>query len=209
MKSSFHPREFQSMLFDPSKVPAGSDILKFYKELAKHKEFRLNPGEAIDNNKLMQYVFCMYDMNSPYRKKFTDVLKRKIEACHDCEFPTNANGTFAEPVEDFLKGKNEIVNKKICEFVRMHRNYKYSYQVAIESSYYSLMVSILGGDTKQIQEARKMQGELEENLMEMLNQDSNPFLKNEMLRYMEDERLQLRPEDIAKKLQAGESPIST
>jgi len=44
--------------------------------------------------------------------------------------------------------------------------------------------------------------------MEILNQDNNPYLKDEILRYMEDERLQLRPEDIAKKLQNGEAPIS-
>jgi len=44
--------------------------------------------------------------------------------------------------------------------------------------------------------------------MEILNQDNNPYLRDEILRYMEDERLHLRPEDIAKKLQNGESPLS-
>jgi len=50
--------------------------------------------------------------------------------------------------------------------------------------------------------------ELEETLLEILNQDNNPYVRDEILRYMEDDRLQLRPEDIARKLQEGESPIS-
>jgi hypothetical protein len=44
--------------------------------------------------------------------------------------------------------------------------------------------------------------------MEMLNEDNNPYLKDEMLRYMESERLALRPEDIAKRSRDGE-PLVT
>jgi hypothetical protein len=56
MKSQFHPKEFQGMMYNPERVPEGTDILKFYKEFAKVKEFRLDPGEGIDNNKVMIYV---------------------------------------------------------------------------------------------------------------------------------------------------------
>jgi len=156
----------------------------------------------------LQYIFCMYDKNSPYRKKFSDVLKRKIEIAHDVGFQDIGGGIFESPIEDFLKGKNRVVNSKIVEYVRMHRNFKYAFLVSIEASYYNIMVDIMGGATKQIGDARSIQTELEDTLMEILNQDNNPYLKDEILRYMEDERLQLRPEDIAKKLQSGEAPIS-
>jgi hypothetical protein len=66
----------------------------------------------------------------------------------------------------------------------------------------------MGGATKQINDARNIQTELEDTLMEIMNQDNNPYLKDEIWRYMEDERLKLRPEDIAKKMQEGETPIS-
>lgn len=196
------------MMYDPARLPDNTDILKFYKDLGKIKEFRANPGEGIDNNKIMQYILCLYDKASPYRKKFTDVLKRKIEVAHDCEFEVEAGGNFTAPVEDFLKGKNRIVNQKAVAYVRMHRNFKYSYMVTIEESYYSLMLEILGGETRKIATAKEVQGELEETLLEILNQDNNPYLRDEILRYMENERLELRPEDIAKKMQEGKSPIS-
>jgi hypothetical protein len=52
-----------------------------------------------------------------------------------------------------------------------------------------------------------LRNDLEENLQELLNQDSNPFLKDAVLRYMESDRLDLRPEDFAKRAQNGEEPI--
>jgi len=150
----------------------------------------------------------MYDKNSPYRKKFPDVLKRKIEVAHDVGFEDIGGGQFESPIEDLLKGRNEIVNRKVVEYVRLHRNFKYAFLVSIEASYYNIMVDIMGGATKQINDARNIQTELEDTLMEIMNQDNNPYLKDEILRYMEDERLKLRPEDIAKKMQEGETPIS-
>lgn len=208
MKTQFSDKEFQSMLFNPIRVPDGESVLKVYKDLTKIRAFKLDPGEGIDNNKLLKWIFCVYDKQSPYRKKFTDILKRKVEAAHDTGFEDTGGGVFTDPVEDFLKGRNRVVNMKIVEFVRLHRSYKFSYQITVEAAYYNLMLEILGGDTKNITKARELKDELEDNLIELLNQDTNSLLKDEILRYMENERLQLRPEDIAKKLQEGEAPIS-
>lgn len=190
------------------RVPDGESVLKFYKDLGKVKEFKLDPGEGIDNNKVLLFIMCMYDKSSPYRKKYSDPLKRKIEIAHDVEFADTGGGIFESPVEDFLKGKNRVVNKKIVEYVRLHRNFKYAFLVSIEASYYNIMLDIMGGSTSQIKEARSIQVELEETLMAILNQDNNPHLRDEILRYMEDDRLELRPEDIAIKLQKGEAPVS-
>ncbi len=208
MKSQFHGKEFQSMMYNVDKIPEGTSVLSFYKDLGKIREFKATAGEDIDDNKVMLYVLCMYDKGSPYRKKYNDVLKRKIEVAHDCGFETAEGGNFAPPIEDFLRGKNEKVNKKICTYVRMHRNYKYAYLVAMDESYYTLMLQIIGGETRKIPDARNAQTELEETLLEILNEDNNPYLRDELLRYMENERLALRPEDIAKAMQEGKSPIS-
>lgn len=196
------------MMYNPVRVPEGVNILKFYKDLSKVRVFKLTPGEGIDNNKLMQYILCMYDKNSPYRKKYSDVLKRKVEIAHDVEFKDIGGGIFESPIEDLLKGKNRVVNRKIVEYVRLHRNFKYAFLVSIEASYFTLMVDIMGGETKRISDARSIQMELEDTMMEIINQDNNPYLRDEILRYMEDERLKLRPEDMAKKHQNGETPIN-
>lgn len=196
------------MIYDPTKVPEGTSILKFFKDLAKVKAFRDDPGPEIDNEKVIQFIMLTYDKNSPYRKKYPDVLKRKIEVAHDCQFKITDGGVFESATEDFLKGKNRIVNRKIVEYVRLHRNFKYSFLVSMENAYYNLMLEILGGDTKNVMKAKELRDELEESVLEIFNDDTNSFIKDELLRYMENERLELRPEDIALKLQKGETPVT-
>jgi hypothetical protein len=207
MTNQFHQKEFLSMMYNPDKIPEGTSVLSFYKELGKIKEFKLSAGEGLDNNKINLYVLLLYDKGSPYRKKFKDILKRKVEVVHDLGFEITPEGLFEPIVEDFLKGRNKIVNQKVVQFVRMHRSYNYSYQVSVEAAYANLMLEIQSGETKGLKNLADMRDDLEKNLMEMLGEDNNPYLRDEMLRYMESERLELRPEDIARKLQNGESPI--
>lgn len=197
----FHPKQYVQMRFDPTRVPEKTDILKFYKDLGRIKEFRANPGEKLDNNKVMQYILLMYDMHSPYRMKYSDVLKRKIEVAHDCQFEVQEGGVFESVVEDFLKGKNKVVNQKIVQYSILHRSYKYSYQISVEAAYFNLMLEIQSGDTKSITKLGELRDELESNLTELLNQDKNTYLRDEFLRYIEEDRLALRPEDYAKKAQ--------
>jgi hypothetical protein len=207
MKWQFTNIEFRGMLYNPSKVPEDESVFKIFPDLKKYTAFKKSPGPELNNDLVMLFIFCMYDKSTPYRSKFPDVLKRKIEIAHDVGFPMDDKGIFLEPVEDMLKGKNEVVNRKITEFVRIHRSFKYAYLVTIEASYYNVMLEVMEGATKRIPDLRNIQEELETTMAEMLTEDDNPFIKDAVLRYMEEERLMLRPEDIALKQANGEDPI--
>jgi len=162
----------------------------------------------MDNDLVMLYVICMYDKSTPYRAKYPDVLKRKIEIAHDVGFDMSDKGIFSDPIEDMLRGNNSVVNNKIVEFVRLLRSHKYSYLVTIEASYYNVMLQVMEGETKRIADLRSMQQELEDTMVDLLNEDDNPFIKDAVLRYMEEERLALRPEDVAIKLANNEQPFT-
>lgn len=208
MRWQFSEIEFRGMMYNPAKVPGDTEVIKYYKDLAKHKVFKKSPGPNLDNNKVMLYILCMYDKHTPYRPKFSDVLRRKIEIAHDVGFDTIEGGIFDEEVESFLKGQNRIVNEKIVEFVRMHRSFKYTYLVGIENSYYTVMREVIKGNTKRIPDLRDMQKELEATMIELMNEDENPHMKEAVLRYVEEERLLLRPEDMAQKDRNNESTIA-
>lgn len=208
MTLQFAEREFNGMLFNPIKIMDGVSVFKTFPDLKRYKIFQKSPGSGVDNEMLMLYIFCMYDKNTPYRHKYHDVLRRKVEVAHDVGFVSAAGGKFDPPVEDFMKGKNPVVNEKIVEFVRIHKSFKYAYFVSVESSYYNALLGIMGGETKKMAEVKGMQEELEQTMTEMLNDDSNPYLKDQLLRYMEEDRLLLRPEDMALKLSKGEQPIT-
>lgn len=208
MNWQFNNLEFRGMLYNPSKVPEGESVFKIFPELKHHQPFKKSPGPELNNDLVMLFIFCMYDKSTPYRGKYTDVLKRKIEIAHDVGFVIDEKGNFEDPVEDLLKGKNEIVNRKIVEFVRIHRSFKYTYLVTIEASYYNVMLEVMEGATKRIPDLRSIQEELENTMADLLTEDDNPYIRDAVLRYMEEERLQLRPEDIAIKLSNNEQPIT-
>jgi hypothetical protein len=207
MNWQFSEIEFRQMMFNPAKVPDDTPILKVYKELVRHPIFKKSPGPGLNNDRVLRYILCMYDKYTPYRSKFPDVLKRKIEIAHDVGFLTIEGGIFEEPVEDFLKGKNRMVNQKIVEYIRMHRNFKYTFLVGIENSYYNIMLEVMRGNTKRIADLRDIQQELEATMIEMLNEDDNPYMREAVLRYIEEERLRLRPEDVAKKAREDEQVV--
>lgn len=204
MAFQFSSIEFKGMMYNPSKVPEGTSVLKIYPQLGAFPIFKKSPGKGIDNNKVLLYIFCMYDFKTPYRLKHSDVTKRKLEVAHDVGFVVDKDGRFDSTIEDILKGKNQVVNAKIVEYVRLHRNSKYAYLVAIESSYFNLMQEIVAGETSKLKEARNVQQELENILSDIINEDDNPITKDTVLKYMEEERLGLRPEEIAMKLANGE-----
>jgi hypothetical protein len=191
---------------DPTRVPEEGNIFEEYPILKKYKIFTKRI-KGLDNQKIMQWIMCVYDQGTPYREKFENIIKRKTEAGRDVGFKITEGGLFEESVEQFMKGMNSTVNAKIVEYVRRHRSMKYSYFVAMENSYYKIMEQVEGGDVTRIKELRSMQEEMETTLIEILNQDDSHIISDTVLRYIEEERLAIRPEDIAIKLSKGEVPI--
>lgn len=198
MQSSFIERDFNKLIVNVRSVPKERSLLRAFPELAKHREFKVQ-FEKLNKDNVIRYVVYMYDRNTPFRRKFPDILKRKIEAAKEAGFKISEGGMFEEEVETLLRGKDNKVNDMVCAYARIHKNFKYSFFITMEEIFYSLMRSIVDGDLKNIAELKKTQLELDETMNELLTDDKNPFLIERFLRYIEKERLALRPEDIARK----------
>jgi len=197
LSTNFSDKEFEGLMFNPLKVPEGRNIITEYKRLGKISEFR-QPFASLDKNKIIRYIIFMYDKNSPFRVKFPDILHRKVEAARGAGWSIEKNGLFSDNVERVLRGENDSVNKMTVAYIRIHRNFKYSYLIGLEESFYRLMLEIMGGDMKNVEKMRKLQEDLEQITLELTSDDFNPLLKGELMRYIEQERLNLRPEDIAR-----------
>jgi len=208
MNLQFSNIEFKRMAFNPIKYAGPGSLFKVFPKLSKYKIFKKSPGPDLNNERVMLYIICLYEKNTPYRPKYLDVLQRKIEVAHDVGFEVGKDGLFDDAVEIFMKGGNAIVNAKIVEFVRMHRNFKYSYLVGIENSYYTIMKEIMSGNTKRLSELKDIQEELEDTMIQLMNDDNNPYIRDTILRYLEEERLGVTPEEIALKIAKNEQPVS-
>ena len=195
----FADSEFDRMMFNVHRVPRQRSIVKAFSRMGKVPEFRKAMSGGIDKNKAIRYVCLMYDKNTPFRTRYPDIMKRKMEVALHAGFKLEADGIFPEKVEEMMSGKNSSVNRIMVAFVRMHRNVKYSYLISIEESFYFLMEEVARGEMKNLNRLKEIQGEIEETTMEMLNDDNNTNVKEDLFKYIEDQRLKLRPEDIARK----------
>lgn len=205
LDDNFSEKEFERMMFNPMEVPPQKHITNHFHKLRKITEFNRQLG-PIQKNKVIRYIMFLYDKNSPFRTKFQDILKRKVEAAKGAGWETVEGGVFERAVEEILRGHNPLVNDMAVAFIRLHRNFKYSYLVSLEESFYRMMLEIMSGTTSNVDKMKNTQAELEDTMIELTAEDNNPALKDNLLRYVEKERLNLRPEDIARihKLQEEE-----
>ena len=201
--------EFKDMMFNPSKVTEEKNIFDLHPKLKSIKIFKSDKrrDKSLDNNLVMLYIICMYDMNSPYRVTYHDARKRKIEVAHDVGFKMDKTGVFEEDVEDMLRGKIKSVQMKIVEFVRMHRNEDYAYLITVEESFYNMMYEVMSGNARKHGELKNIKEEFSRVKTDLLASDDNPYLNDELLRYIEKDSLGIRPEEIALKILNGEEPI--
>lgn len=208
MTRQFNDKEYQGLMFNIITCPMQKSLLRHFPRLNKVPAIKNAEIRNVGKNNVLRYIILNYDKNSPFRKKYQNILKRKVEAAKEAGFIPNKEGFLGDDVEPILKCQNTTVNKMIVEYVRLHRSYVYSSLVTKEEGFYTLMKEIIGGGTKRLKEFNEMEKELEDAVLELLNQDDNPYLKDAVLRYMEEERLKLRPEDIADKVKNGESDKS-
>ncbi len=190
--------EFNQMMFNVNKVAYNRSIFKAFPPLNKPLELRRPIGKGLEKNQVMRYICLMYDKNTPFRKRFPDISKRKIEAAKYAGFKLQEGGIFSETVEDMLTGKNERANQMLVAYVRLHRNIKFSYLVSMEESFYHLMEEVTGGEMKNLTQLKTIQVEIEETMTDILSEDNTHDIQDSVLKYIEDKRINLRPEDIAR-----------
>ncbi len=185
------------MMFNVVEVPPQKHIVNAFPKLKKVREFTRKLA-GLNKNKVLKYIMFLYDKNSPFRVKYQDVLQRKVEAARGAGWETVEGGIFSDDVERILRGHNGFVNEMAVAFIRLHRNFKYSYLVGLEESFYRMMLEIMSGEMGNVGKMKQTQEELESVMLELTAEDNNPELRDTLLRYVEQARLNLRPEDIAR-----------
>lgn len=185
------------MMFNVAAVPPQKHVTNAFKRLRKIKEFKLTLN-VLHKDKVIRYIMFLYDQRSPFRIKFNDILQRKVEVARGAGWEIESNGLFNDEVERLLRGDNKSANRMAVAFIRLHRNFKYSYLIALEETFYRFLNETMEGDMKNVEKMKNTQVELEDIITELNNEDNNPHLRAELLRYVEEARLNLRPEDIAR-----------
>lgn len=210
MELEFQASDFERLMFRIDEMPDKVDPVDYYPKLKKWSEFGPQTGNKgmsiFMKNKVFRWIVLMYDKESPFRTKISDAIKRKLEVAKYVKLITSFNLIDPE-VKEILQGNDEVINRMIVAYVRMHRDSLYALVVGLDEMYYKDLFGILNGDPPK-KPIANTQKDLENAITELLNQDNNINVKRELSIYMEDERLRdYRPEGMAEILLSGKVPF--
>lgn len=205
--------DFRDSDFDKLHIPVhlargeNTDIVKKFK-LSIYPEFAESVPEKykLSTNKVLRYIVYMYDKYSPLHK-MTEIMGKKFAAADLAGF-VRKSGKFGANVERMMLCDIPSINKMIVRYCRLQKDSDWSVRVAYEDSLYSQLEAIRnsqeGKDVKDIiantDTLRDKISTLDKILLEG---DDNENLKFDIYDTIENETLELKPEDIANKIEVG------
>ena len=195
-------------MFDVFSLPSTVVILNKFPKLAIFPEF-VAPVKS-DRNKIIRYIVAVYDKRG-LRVYEQNVPKRKRMAAELAGWLPNDKGEFPPAVKEIIEGKSKTVNRMIVRYCKLHKSPRYAALVGMEETFYSILDRMVDSDTEtkstEYTMFKQLENEIEDRAAEFLNGDSNREIIQQVYEDIELERLELRPEDIAKKIKAGKAPV--
>lgn len=209
MELDFDNFSWTSMFADTYNMKPKQDPRVVFKNVFNFKEYYEELNE-VDVVKFLRFIPMAYDKNSPLRSHFTESTRLKIKAADLAGFVRQDDGRFLSNVENVLNGGNEIANRMIIRYVVQHKNSLYTRFVMYQELYENEMNKLRSGEkgAAKISEFDTLGDKLDEIRQELFSQDNNIKLQNDFHQFYFEDKLLLRPEDIAEKLRKGEPAVA-
>ena len=176
-------------------------------KLSKHKEFKADI-KSLNRKKVVQYIVLMYDMNNDeVRAEWPFYPQRKYEIMKMVGLGTQAK--IPKQIEDMMVGKNDAVNAMIIRYLSLFNNP----DLIMLSSYYEIFIELnkqsYSGDfnSNTIKDIEKVNNSIKELTESIFGGKDETELRQELYKTIEEKSLGIRPEEIAGKIQKGESPL--
>ena len=210
MEIDFSELDYSQMLVNVSLLKPKQDPRSVFSDIFSFPEY-WEDTEDVDVKKTLKYIPLAYDKNSPLHKHYSDLRKLKVKAAELAGFIKQDDGRFLSNVENVLLCGNRIVNKMIIRYCIQHKNMLYVKYVMYQQLYFTQMEQLLAGEKSgKVSEFDSIGDKIDEIRNQLFNQDKSQKLNSELEAFYFEDKLLLRPEDIARKLQEikkGESPV--
>lgn len=203
--------DFEGMLVNPYDILKSENPLEEYKVFGLYKEFKEPLEPELNINKVLSFIVCVYDKNSPLQT-IDDVIRKKGEAADISGFPQK-NGAYLESYLNIIQGGNEVVNKMTIAFCRIQGSHSFTQMVIYNEKFYEMILQLKGVSDPQEQKTlmaniQYIKKNYDEVKSDFLAKDSNKYLDKSTIDSIEFEQMALRPEHIAELMQKGEEPVN-
>lgn len=201
-------KELDRLIVPVHKIPKTGDIWKYVPMLDMYPEFKM-PVDGVSIIAILRYIGVLYQKNSPFLT-IESIAKRKIAAANWAGFKrTDKGDKFLKTYMDIIAGKNDNVNKMIVRMCRIQKNPDFQQLVIYETVLARELDSLM--NMKNPDDIKKTKGNID-SFTDSINElsgkfffgDSDTNLLESLMDEIENEQLELTPEDISIKLRARE-----
>jgi hypothetical protein len=208
MDIDFGSLDWGKMMANTYAMPPKKDPRIQYKEAFRYEEYYPKEFPYADIFKVLRYIPMVYDKNTPLLQVFSDLKKIKVSAAELAGFKKQEDGRFLSNVEEILACKNIDVNRMIIRYALSHKSALYSKFVIYSELHLSEMGKLLSGEKgARVGDFDSLSDKLDSVRQEILSNDNSIKLSEDFMSFYFEDKLYLRPEDIAKKIQQGEQPV--
>lgn len=114
------------------------------------------------------------------------------------------------PFKDVMTGKSVLVNRMIVLYLRRFRNHEYAYLVAMEEAYFRNMEKIMFSDNTSTEDKNSLiliesiKSKIDSAYQDVFLHKPDSAHVEEVFMVIEEEKMGISPEDIARRLTSGE-----
>lgn len=190
--------DYSDCLIDPE----NESQIKRIKET--YSEFNLEHPLLTKDNGIIKYIVATYDINSPLRELYPNFFERKARAAVVAGFKQGKNKLFPKEVEDVMIGRDDKVNAMIVRYIIMHGSPDITAYVAYNEIMHSELRKSLAADGYESRDLKATRDNISYIVTQLNSLHQKVFggtegkkLKDELYKTLENDRIKLRPEDIA------------
>ena len=175
-------------------------------ELEKFDEFRF---KITDKAKVIDYMIIMYDhSNAEFRRLHPDYFTRKREAAVLAGLPMGPDGKFTGEMENVLTGVNDDFNTAVVRYLMMFSLPDYPALVALkEMQSQELKAAFSPSEAKDRKIIRDNLDKITSDIAvyedRIYTGTETENVRKALYKYMEQERVRLRPEFVAQDIKSG------
>lgn len=178
-------------------VPPKKSPEDHYELFQQYKEFT-EPTFDLDRSKLFRYIPLVYDKNSPLHLVIDDIKKLKGKAAELAGYKKDNNGKYFEAVEKLLTGQHTQANYMIIRYVILHKSKQWHRFCILNEVFEHTSERLLRDPSKNdLQNFESLSEQIDTVKQDLLSKDNSRKLEEDMYEYYFDDKLKLKPEDIA------------
>jgi len=187
--------DFSKMRFPIHTLKEAQDPFLVYDEFKKYNEF--HQVLPLPRKKVLRYIIYVYDKNSPLAKM--DLFRAKIKGAELAGFKKEDN-KFPEMVENMIVCNVPSINDMIVRYLTLSNDIKFQKYAILKDVYFRISRALLSGEKENIKSLTDTEKEISSTVENMTMGEPAEKLLIRLSKYYLEEKVELRPEEIAIKL---------